>query len=99
MATRHRVTDDWGMDVVDELLAAVKAARESRATANRDHEHVKELLIRARLEKGDELGPADLEELTDRYLDRATISRLTAPQMGQADGKPVRKKTRRRQGT
>jgi hypothetical protein len=93
LATRHKITDDWGMDVVEELLEAVKAARASRAAANRDHEHVKELLIRARRERGDELGPADLEALTDRYLDRATISRLTAPEVG-----PLRKKTRRRDG-
>lgn len=83
------------MDVVDELLEAVKAARESRATADEAHEHVKELLIRARKERAD-LGPADLEELTARYFDRATISRITVPEMG---GKPPRKPTRRRPGS
>lgn len=82
------------MDVIDELIAAVAAARESRAAADRDHEHVKDLLLRARIERGDEYGPADLEAITGRYLDRATISRLTSPATpGQ------RKATRRRTGT
>lgn len=96
LAARRQVTDDWGVDVVDELLEAVKTARASRAAADRDHERVKELLIRARRERGDELGLAELEELTGRYFDRATISRITASKM---DGKPPRKTTRRRTGS
>jgi len=84
------------MDVVDELREAVSAARKSREQANRDHEHVKELLVRARQERGEELGPAELEDLTDRYFDRATISRITVKAM---DGKPPRKTTRRRTGS
>ena len=84
------------MDVIDELLEAVKSARESQATANRDHERVKALMVRARRERGEEYGPADLEDITDHYLDRATISRLTAPAPGET---PVRKKTRRRART
>ena len=81
------------MDVVDELLAAVKTARESRAAADRDHEHVKELILRVRRERGEDYGPADIEVLTDRYFDRGTISRMTAPALG---GNPPRKNTRKR---
>ena len=83
------------MDVVEELAEAVKRARESRAAADRDHERVKELILRVRQERGDDYGPADIELLTGRYFDRATISRMTAPQMG---GKPPRKSTRRKPG-
>lgn len=83
------------MDVVDELTEAVKAAREARAAADRAHEHVKELILRVRKERGDDYGPADIELLTGRYFDRATISRMTVPEMG---GKPPRKTTRRRPG-
>jgi len=82
------------VDVVDELLAEVKAAREALAEHERHHERVKELMVRARLEKP-EIGPADLEELTGKYMDRATISRITYPKLG----KPVRKNTRRRPRT
>ena len=46
--------------------------------------------------RGDEYGPADIEVLTDRYFDRATISRMTVPEM---EGKPPRKSTRRRSGS
>lgn len=83
------------MDVIDELTQAVEAARKSRSQAERDHERVKELILRVRRERGDDYGPADIELLTGRYFDRATISRMTAPQMG---GKPPRKSTRRRPG-
>lgn len=83
------------MDVVDELLQAVKTARESRAAADRDHERVKELILRVRRERGEDYGPADIEALTERYFDRATISRMTVPEMG---GTPPRKTTRRRPG-
>ena len=79
---------------MDELLAEVKAAREALAEHERHHERVKELMVRARLEKP-EIGPADLEELTGKYMDRATISRITYPKLG----KPVRKNTRRRPRT
>jgi hypothetical protein len=79
-------------DVVDELLAEVQAARDSLAEHERHHAKVKELLVRVRLEKP-EIGPGDLEELTGKYMDRSTISRITAPQI---KGKVVRKTTRRR---
>ena len=77
--------------MVDELVAAVETARASKLQHERDHEHVKELLVKARLEKPD-LGPADLEEKIGRYLDRATISRITVPKLGD---KLTRKRTRR----
>lgn len=83
------------MDVIDELTQAVEAARKSRSLADSDHERVKELILRVRLEAGDDYGPADIELLTGRYFDRATISRMTVPEMG---GKPPRKSTRRRPG-
>lgn len=82
--------------MVDELTEAVKAAREARAEADRAHERVKELILRVRRERGDDFGPADIELLTGRYFDRATISRMTVPEMG---GKPPRKSTRRRPGS
>ena len=83
------------MDVVDELTEAVDAARKLRAEADQAHERVKELILRVRRERGDDYGPADIELLTGRYFDRATISRMTVPEMG---GKPPRKTTRRRPG-
>lgn len=78
--------------MVDELIKAVKTARESRAVADRDHERVKELILRVRQEQGDDYGPADIEAKTDRYFDRGTISRMTAAALG---GKPPRKNTRK----
>jgi hypothetical protein len=82
-------------DVIDELRDAVAAARASQAGHDQDHERVKELLVRARQERPD-LGPGDLEEITAKYFDRATISRITVPKLG---GKPARKPTRRRPGS
>lgn len=81
--------------MVQELLDEVKAAREAQAERDAHHERVKELLIRARKERPD-LGPGDLEELTGKYFDRATISRMTVPALG---GNPPRKPTRRRPGS
>lgn len=82
--------------MIEEMLEAVRTARASQATADRDHEIAKQKIIQARVERGEEYGPADLEELTGKYLDRATISRLTAPAMRE---NPVRKKTRRKPRT
>jgi hypothetical protein len=79
-------------DVVDELLAEVKAARRTGAAHERHHGRVKELLIQVRRERPD-LGLADIEALIDRYFDRATISRLTVPALGD---ERRRKPTRRR---
>jgi hypothetical protein len=84
------------MDVVDELKEAVKAARASRKQADDDHERVKELILRVRQEQGSQFGPADIEAMTDRYFDRGTISRMTAPAFG---GEPPRKDTRKRPAT
>lgn len=84
------------MDVVDELIEAVKTARASRATAERDHERVKELILRVRQERGDDYGPADIEEATERYFDRATISRMTKAGLGTT---LPRKKGRKRPGS
>lgn len=95
LPARQKVTDDGGMDVIDELKQAVATARESRKRADGDHERVKELLIKARIERGEDFGPAELEIATGRYFDRATISRLTSPELGD---NPPRKTTRRRTG-
>lgn len=78
---------------MEELLEAVRAAREDREKADRSHERVKELILRVRQEQGDKFGPADIEAKTDRYFDRGTISRMTAPALG---GNPPRKDTRKR---
>jgi hypothetical protein len=75
-------------NVVDDLKAAVEAAvataRASRAQADADHERVKEAFIQARtrtldLPTKDQLGPKVLERVSDGYLDRDTISRITSP--------------------
>lgn len=75
--------------MVNDLLAEVQAARDCQAAYERHHERVKELLIQARLED-ENLGPGDLERMTDRYLDRATISRITYPAIKDS-GRPARK--------
>jgi hypothetical protein len=80
-------------DVVDDLLVAVKAARESKAAHERDHQRVIDLLIEVRRQRGAELGVGELEEMIGKYMDRATISRKTAPAF---EGKPPHKRTRRR---
>jgi len=81
--------------VTDELRAAVARARESRKLADDAHEHVKSLLIRARVERPD-LGPDDLEAMTDKYFDRGTISRITVPALRELGHEPARKPSRRR---
>ncbi len=80
--------------MVDDLLTEVRAARRTGAAHERHHARVKELLVKVRRERPD-LGLADIEELIDRYFDRATISRITVPELG-ADltRKPTRKRRR-----
>lgn len=78
--------------MVDDLLTAVASARESKAAHEKDHQRVIDLLVEVRRQRGGELGPADLEELIGKYMDRATISRKTSPAFG---GKPPHKLTRR----
>lgn len=72
--------------MVEDLLAEVEAARASLAEHERHHERVKELMIEARLKDRKKFGPKVLEQMTDAYLDRATISRFTAKAL--ADQKP-----------
>jgi hypothetical protein len=67
-----------GMDVVDELLAEVKAARRAQTAEKRHTDRVKELLVAVRVARPD-LGIADIEEMIGRFYDRATISRITYP--------------------
>lgn len=57
-------------DVVEELQAAVRAAR-----------RIDELLVRVRRERPD-LSLVDIETLIGRYYDRGTISRKTAAAIG-----------------
>jgi hypothetical protein len=66
------------VDVVDELLAEVKAARRARTAEKRHTDRVKELLVEVRVQRPD-LGVADIEEMIGRFYDRATISRITVP--------------------
>lgn len=81
--------------MVDELLAEVDAARRTRDEWERHHERVKELLVQVRREKPD-LGLADIEEKIGRYFDRATISRITVPLLGEDR---TRKRGRRATGS
>jgi hypothetical protein len=79
-------------DVVDDLLTEVRAARRTGAAYERHNARVKELLVKVRRERPD-LGLADIEELIDHYFDRATISRITVPELGDArTRKPTRRK-------
>lgn len=68
------------MDVLDELLAEVKAARRADTARKRRTSRIKELLVQVRIKHPD-LGPADIEQLIGRYYDRATISRVTVPEL------------------
>lgn len=80
--------------MVDELVAAVKTARASAEQADADHARVKELYVKTRIERPD-LGPDDLEELTEKYMDRTVISRITVPEMRRQGVEPGRKPRRR----
>lgn len=88
------ITDDGDVsDVVDDLMAEVRAAREARDALTRHNDRIKELLVQVRREHP-ELGIADIEAKIDRYYDRATISRVTVPHLGtERTRKPTRKRT------
>lgn len=77
--------------MVDDLKAEVRAARRADAAYKRHTDKIKELLVQVRLEKP-ELGLADIEAMIDRFYDRATISRVTVPQLGE---RRTRKRTRK----
>jgi hypothetical protein len=88
------ITDDGEVsDVVNDLLAEVQAARESLAEHELHHARVKELLVEVRRER-DDLGLADIEEMIGKYMDRATISRITSPQLVKGTRKRTRKSPR-----
>ena len=76
--------------MVNDLVAEVKAARRADAAFKRHNDRVKELLVEVRRQRPD-LGLADIEQMIDRYFDRATISRITVPELGDAlTRKPTR---------
>ena len=70
---------------MDELLAEVKAARRADLARKRHTERVKELLVQVRRENP-KLKVADLEEMIGRFYDRATISRITVPELRKRSG-------------
>lgn len=72
------ITDDGGVDALEELLAEVKAARRADSARRRHTDRIKELLIQVRRERQD-LSVVELEDLIGRFYDRSTISRITAP--------------------
>ena len=77
---------------MDELLAEVQAARETEAALKDHTDQIKALLVKVRLERPD-LGLADIEAMIGRYYDRATISRVTVPLLGdRRTRKPTRAK-------
>lgn len=67
--------------MVEELKAAVARARKADATADECHGEVKRLLVEVRRLKPDMSLP-DIEIEIERYYDRASISRFTAPALG-----------------
>jgi hypothetical protein len=76
------INDDGEVsDVVDDLLAEVKAARAADAAAKMHTGRIKELLIRLRREQPGLTLP-EIEDMIGRYYDRATISRVTAEAIG-----------------
>lgn len=72
------ITDDGGVDAVEELLAEVKAARRADSARRRHTDRIKELLIQVRRERPD-LSVVQIEDMIGRYYDRSTISRITVP--------------------
>jgi hypothetical protein len=72
---------------MDELLAEVKAVRRSDMIRQRRIHRIKQLLVQARMEDP-ALKVADLEEKIGRFYDRATISRITVPELRKAAAAP-----------
>ena len=68
--------------MVDELVAAAKAAKRAEAAYQRHLERVRELLPIVRAENVKMYGPAKLEEMIGKVYDRGTISRMTAEAVG-----------------
>lgn len=68
--------------MVDELVAAAKAAKRAEAAYKRHADRVKELLPVVRAENVKKYGPAELEQMIGKLYDRGTISRLTAEAVG-----------------
>jgi hypothetical protein len=78
---RPGITEDGGVDAMNELLAEVRAARRTEKTLERHTDRIKELLIEVR-RQNPKLKVHELEEMIGRYYDRATISRVTAEPLG-----------------
>ena len=68
--------------MVDELVAAAKAAQRAEAAYERHMKRVRELLPQVRAEDPKKYGPATLEEMIGKVYERGTISRLTAEAAG-----------------
>jgi hypothetical protein len=68
--------------MVDELVAAAKAAKRAEVAYEKHMRRVRELLPVVRAEDVKTYGPAKLEEMIGKLYDRGTISRLTAEAVG-----------------
>ena len=70
---------------MDDLLAEVEAAREAKTVLERHTRRIRELLIQVRWENPT-LKLADLEATIGKFYDRATISRITVPELNKRAG-------------
>lgn len=94
LAHGNASTDSWSVDVVEELIAEARAAKEHKAAYDEHIGKVRELLVTVRRERPS-LTVVEIEDMIGKVYDRGTISRLTAEAIGTAKPKPT-PKTRRR---
>lgn len=74
--------------MLKELLDEVRAAREAETADKARRDRIKKLLVDVRLQRKD-LTVVDIEAQIERYYDRATISRITAPAVRAAKAAPT----------
>jgi hypothetical protein len=86
--------DSWSVDVVEELIAEARAAKEHKAAYDEHIGRVRALLITVRKERP-ALTVVEIEDMIRKVYDRGTISRLTAEAVGTARPKPAPKNRRR----